>query len=656
MFSPGDFRTPEGTIMAIRAQIQTACLGLENAVTTLQTDTGVKDKIAQFWIDQLIPKAKAAQHIWMIDHETRDPRLSDKKIKNQARLDVIAEIKASIQGELTEWIVTQPADRYNALEEDNPERNDLRAGDHYNILLKTRGINPHIDTPFEILHTFYLGNDKYLWHDTNKEWTKTMDTLFAIRLDSASVDGLSIPKPRAHYLLQYKNSLIGKHFKALQQLGVFHVQGMCSNLMFELWKVTGELGALLGFHEIRDMKSHLADVQILVDNLLDIWACIDPNRILVKQKLHVISHIPGNIARFGPTNLYATEVQECFNAVFRRSSIFSNHQAPSRDIATTFCDMERFKHQVSGGWWKGKDGEYIQCGVKVRSFLRNTPELQRRLGWADKSKITSGFVKRLSSVKNRQPASWTQQLMSLKHGLLAGMQPPGSTWDRCKFLVSKAQDICKEGSWVFFINSLADNKTLSGQIHSILAPTGSAVTSTNTWVILEVFIISDVKDKRLNMPVLIRSTWSCVAKPSDILFIFNAQHDCVPSNCGIVAKLANVCQERIETQVSKDTFVHKNDDRYILNLHALHNADLVREALPRSLVAPVPYFDDRYSKHCDLAAQLRNSNPAKRAAAKAKGQETKRRNKEAKKAKELQGELISEPALDLVEEDLEYIS
>ncbi len=134
---------------------------------------------------------------------------------------------------------------------------DLCPGDHFNILLQTRGINPHSDTPGEILHTHLLGNDKYVWHSTSKSWSKEQDNTFAIRLQSSCTQGLTIPPPRAAYLVQYKNSLIVKHFKTLQQLAIFHLHDLCSPQIFELWKATGELGALLWYSEIQDMDAYL---------------------------------------------------------------------------------------------------------------------------------------------------------------------------------------------------------------------------------------------------------------------------------------------------------------------------------------------------------------------------------------------------------------
>ncbi len=64
-------------------------------------------------------------------------------------------------------------------------------------------------------------------------------------------------------------------------------------------------------------------------------------------------------------------------------SVLSNHHSPSHDIAESLAGLERFKHQVSGGWWKNTDGEYVCAGKGVRSFLKSNKELQRCLGWVN---------------------------------------------------------------------------------------------------------------------------------------------------------------------------------------------------------------------------------------------------------------------------------
>jgi len=119
------------------------------------------------------------------------------------------------------------------------------------------GIDPHSDTPFEMLHTLLLGGEKYPWHRFSKKWSHTEEITFAARLQSASLSGLSIDAFDARYIVSYKNSLIGRHFRILQQLAIFQLEGLCTAVEFDMWKALGELGALLWYHEIKDMDSYL---------------------------------------------------------------------------------------------------------------------------------------------------------------------------------------------------------------------------------------------------------------------------------------------------------------------------------------------------------------------------------------------------------------
>lgn len=126
-------------------------------------------------------------------------------------------------------------------------------------LILITGLDPHKDSPCEILHTYLLGIDKYVWHDTSnpKVWDEKKCELFATRLQSSSTDGLTLPPIRARYLVKYRNSLIGKHFKTLQQLAVFHLdENLCPPLVLELWKAVGELGAMLWYPEIKNMAEY----------------------------------------------------------------------------------------------------------------------------------------------------------------------------------------------------------------------------------------------------------------------------------------------------------------------------------------------------------------------------------------------------------------
>lgn len=123
-----------------------------------------------------------------------------------------------------------------------------------------------------------------------------------------------------------------------------------------------------------------ADLQILIENVLDAFAEIDPTRILLKVKLHILTHIVDDIRRFGPAVRFSTEIFECFNAIFRMCSVLSNHQAPSRDIAVSLSNIDRMKHIISGGFWH-QDGEWIQASASVQNVLLENSVIQEHLGW-----------------------------------------------------------------------------------------------------------------------------------------------------------------------------------------------------------------------------------------------------------------------------------
>ncbi|KAH8107680.1 hypothetical protein BXZ70DRAFT_884608 [Cristinia sonorae] len=639
LFTSGKPRTVGETIDAITAQIHAACTGVEKAVEALQTETGVKDKIAQHWITQLISRSRILQKERIHDLATRDQRLNSKNLTGNNRQQVKNEIIMDIQEELLAWLYQQPAHSYQNLSQDSPLRNQLRAGDHYNVLLKIDGINVHRDTPVEILHTVLLGTDKYAWLRTHFNWTKEQESLFAQRLHATSVDGLSLNPIRGKYLMQYKNALVGKHFKALQQISVFHIHGLLEDrLLLDLWKATGELGALLWYHEINDVEQYLSDLEVLLANVLDVWAVIDPERIIQKPKLHILPHILDDIRNFGPAIIYSTEIFECWNAIFRMCSVLSNHHAPSHDIAEALANLERFKHQVSGGWWRDKAGQYTRCGEKVRNYLRTEPELQRRLGWVERPPSVAGTIKLLSR-RRRISGSYLELLHSVGSlpAPLSEPVPSPPQWSVGKYVVAQSGDLCREGSWVFFrksgsSESLATETEVSSE--QMMDATHQAT------IVVSQFDVLDVRDTRLGMPVLVplhsmsedasqMQADSTNVSPKDIMFIFNAQHDCRFAGCNADG-VQYIREERRETARTEPVIVHRlgRNDRYFINMHAIHNAALLRRTLPRDLYKPAPYFPNREEKHHEIAAKLQITGPAKRAAAAAKAAETRKRNKE----------------------------
>jgi hypothetical protein len=132
------------------------------------------------------------------------------------------------------------------------------------------------------------------------------------------------------------------------------------------------------------------DVETATANVLDIAALIDPSKIISKIKYHLLGHLREDIIRFGPLVGVATEVFECFNAIFRFCSILSNHLAPSRDIAHQLAEQETVKHILSGGWWAVTDGRWACPGSSVRNFITSDKVLQAMIGWSKNASFTVG--------------------------------------------------------------------------------------------------------------------------------------------------------------------------------------------------------------------------------------------------------------------------
>jgi len=95
---------------------------------------------------------------------------------------------------------------------------------------------------------------------------------------------------------------------------------------------------------------------------------------------------------------------------------------------------------------------------------------------------------------------------------------------------------------------------------------------------------------------------------------------------------------------------HADDNVFVINLYALHNATLLRKALAQHLTKSKPLYEDRSSHHNILAAALRVSQKDKRT----KTQEKRKATLAVKKAqKRKREEAMDENELsDIGENDL----
>lgn len=135
-----------------------------------------------------------------------------------------------------------------------------------------------------------------------------------------------------------------------------------------------------------------ADIEIAAANVLDIAAQIDPSKIVLKIKYHLLTHLREDIIRLGPLLGMATETYEAFNAVFRFCSVLSNHLAPSCDIAMQLAGQESLRHILSGGCWRrDENGDFKHAGPFITNFLSKHTFLQNLLGYGKPDKATIQF-------------------------------------------------------------------------------------------------------------------------------------------------------------------------------------------------------------------------------------------------------------------------
>ncbi|KAJ7215182.1 hypothetical protein C8J57DRAFT_1600480 [Mycena rebaudengoi] len=520
-YEPGKPRNVLEIRHCVLEQLQLATLGVASHVEALQTQTGTKDKIAQHWIGILIQKSREMQ------------------AAQPSRLHI------DISNELLTWLrneTTQP----------------------YNPLLDLPYFDPSQDTLVEILHTILLGDAKYTWYELHHNWAPLQQNIFTIQLQGTDLDGLCVPPIRAAYMMQYCNGLIGKHFKTLMQTMIFHIHNIVTPEQFTLVRALGELGPVLWTPVIENMEEYLADLQVLIDNLLDAFATLDPTKILIKLKLHVLLHIVQDIRRRGPAVRFSTEVFECFNAIFRLCSVLNNHQAPS------------LKHILSGGYWL-KNGAWIRAGKDVHRILRQTPIIQKHLGWALPPAWTPGLIKSAAQKK--------QVVLKADETVLAdALNPTGAPidphtqWTKASYVSTVSGDRCKVGSWTVF----EPNKvTVLDPLSSCSVLINILYLGTNDWtwskpaqglVVIANYEVGEALHPHLRMPVLLRDE----STSQSLQFVVNVQHDCRASGCD-TSGVTRQMQKRQPSDTLIHSIVHKDTGRFVINTHGFHNAGLLRK-------------------------------------------------------------------------------
>ncbi|EED83930.1 predicted protein [Postia placenta Mad-698-R] len=293
-----------------------------------------------------------------------------------------------------------------------------------------KGLDPHQDTPVEVLHVVLLGFVKYLWRDAVQNQLKNQEDkkhLVATRLTDLDVSGLGISMLAGQTLVQYSGSLTGRDFRAIAQTAPFVLYDMVTPECLETWKALSKLVPLIWQPEIPDLTTHLETLEKEIQHFMLCMARWTI-RWFNKPKFHIFLHLVEHIRRFGPTILFATEAFESFNAV------------PSRDIAHAFAQGNRVRHLMSGGFFRingaaaGETSSLAQAHDSWQSIGVGAQQLIDGEG--------SQVVLRYLGLDRKQQHAPGQKLP----GSLAGM--PEARVKTCKQVSLQNGDICTPNHFV----------------------------------------------------------------------------------------------------------------------------------------------------------------------------------------------------------------
>ncbi|KAI0696351.1 hypothetical protein BC835DRAFT_1405975 [Cytidiella melzeri] len=216
LLESGCIRTPLCTEQEVRKQAALSMLsGGTRKIDASHQTTGIRDAGLQAIIDTVVDWGK----------QLRKPQDGEQKLLE-------AKLTARLEAEFEKLL------------------NGHSLDNHINPLLGMPGVNIHLDTLTEILHTILLGIVKYFWGQT------------VFILEKSKLLSVLQSWMDPDYMCRYRGSLIGKHFKSLAQVMPFLVYDLVPQIVVDGWNVIGELVVLLWHTTIEDCKKYLVKANL----------------------------------------------------------------------------------------------------------------------------------------------------------------------------------------------------------------------------------------------------------------------------------------------------------------------------------------------------------------------------------------------------------
>lgn len=121
-----------------------------------------------------------------------------------------------------------------------------------------QGLDPHRDTPVEILHVVLLGIIKYFWRDAVARLSPAQLQILKTRLASMNLRGLdpSLTSLNGQTFVQYARSLVGRDFRVIVQVALFALYDLVPPPVYDAWVALAALVPLIYMPSIEDRVLH----------------------------------------------------------------------------------------------------------------------------------------------------------------------------------------------------------------------------------------------------------------------------------------------------------------------------------------------------------------------------------------------------------------
>ena len=132
------------------------------------------------------------------------------------------------------------------------------------------GLDPHQDTPVEILHVILLGFVKYLWRDAIGRLKSREKAVLETRLNGTNVQGLGGSPLAGHTLVTYAGSLTGRDFRMIVQVAPFVLIDLIPQECYNAFGALSALVPLVWQPVIDNLDQYLVRSPVLISSTPDI--------------------------------------------------------------------------------------------------------------------------------------------------------------------------------------------------------------------------------------------------------------------------------------------------------------------------------------------------------------------------------------------------